>query len=108
MSVDAWLMVGILVTMFAFLAWDRFPAWLVFMGTLTTAMTLKLAPAEALLTGFSNTGVMTVAALVSRGCRHVCHRRHISPVAVTRRPAGNRNLPPRSESFHRWPWGVPY
>ena len=63
MSVDAWLMVGILVIMFAFLAWDRFPAWLVFMGTLTTAMTLKLAPAEALLTGFSNTGVMTVAAL---------------------------------------------
>ncbi|MBS1212431.1 MAG: Sulfate permease, Trk-type, partial [Proteobacteria bacterium] len=63
MSVNAWLMVGILVIMFAFLAWGRFPAWLVFMGTLTTAMTLKLAPAEALLTGFSNTGVMTVAAL---------------------------------------------
>jgi di/tricarboxylate transporter len=63
MSVNAWLMVSILVIMFAFLAWGRFPAWLVFMGTLTTAMTLKLAPAEALLTGFSNTGVMTVAAL---------------------------------------------
>ncbi len=63
MSVDAWLMVGILLIMFVFLAWDRFPAWLVFMGTLTTAMSLKLAPAEALLTGFSNTGVMTVAAL---------------------------------------------
>jgi len=63
MSVNAWLMVGILVTMFVFLAWGRFPAWLVFMGTLTAVMTLKLAPAEALLTGFSNTGVMTVAAL---------------------------------------------
>lgn len=63
MSVNAWLMVGILVTMFVFLAWGRFPAWLVFMGTLTAVMTLKLAPPEALLTGFSNTGVITVAAL---------------------------------------------
>ncbi|MBM4287668.1 MAG: SLC13 family permease [Deltaproteobacteria bacterium] len=63
MPVDAWVMLGILIIMFVFLAWDRFPAWLVFMGTLTTAMTLRLAPAEALLTGFSNTGVMTVAVL---------------------------------------------
>jgi di/tricarboxylate transporter len=63
MSVNAWVMLGILILMFAFLVWDRFPAWLVFMGTLTTAMTLRLAPAEALLTGFSNTGVLTVAAL---------------------------------------------
>jgi di/tricarboxylate transporter len=49
--------------MFGFLAWGRFPAWLVFMGTMTAVMTLKLAPPEALLTGFSNTGVITVAAL---------------------------------------------
>ena len=63
MPLNAWLMVGILVTMFGFLAWGRFPAWLVFMGTLTAVMTLKLAPAEALLTGFSNPGVITVAAL---------------------------------------------
>ncbi len=63
MSVNAWVMLGILILMFAFLVWDRFPAWLVFMGTLTAAMTLKLASAEALLAGFSNTGVMTVAAL---------------------------------------------
>jgi Uma2 family endonuclease len=33
------------------------------MGTLTAAMTLQLASSEALLKGFSNTGVMTVAAL---------------------------------------------
>lgn len=63
MPLEAWLMLGILIIMFVFLAWDRFPAWLVFMGTLTAAMTLRLAPAEALLTGFSNTGVMTVAVL---------------------------------------------
>ena len=33
------------------------------MGTLTAAMTFKLAPADALLKGFSNSGVVTVAAL---------------------------------------------
>jgi di/tricarboxylate transporter len=49
--------------MFALLIWDRLPAWLVFVGTLTAAMTLKLASPEALLKGFSNTGVLTVAAL---------------------------------------------
>jgi len=54
---------GVLVVMFALLIWDRLPAWLVFVGTLTAAMTLKLASADALLKGFSNTGVMTVAVL---------------------------------------------
>ena len=63
MPSQAWVMLGILILMFALLIWNRLPAWLVFMGTLTVAMTLKLAPAEALLKGFSNTGVLTVAAL---------------------------------------------
>jgi hypothetical protein len=63
MGAQAWSMVGILTVMFALLVWDRLPAWLVFMGTLTAAMTLKLAPADALLKGFSNSGVLTVAAL---------------------------------------------
>jgi Na+/H+ antiporter NhaD/arsenite permease-like protein len=63
MPSQAWAMLGILVVMFAFLIWDRLPPWLVFMATLTAAMTLKLAPADALLKGFSNTGVFTVAAL---------------------------------------------
>jgi di/tricarboxylate transporter len=49
--------------MFGFLVWNRFPIWLVFIATLTVAMTLKLAPAAALLKGYSNTGVVTVAAL---------------------------------------------
>jgi di/tricarboxylate transporter len=56
-------MLGILAVMFGLLIWGKLPAWLVFMGTLTAAMTLKLASAESLLTGFSNTGVLTVAAL---------------------------------------------
>jgi di/tricarboxylate transporter len=63
MPSHAWVMLGILAVMFALLIWDRLPAWLVFVGTLTAAMTLKLASAEALLRGFSNIGVLTVAAL---------------------------------------------
>jgi di/tricarboxylate transporter len=63
MTSQAWTMLGILMVMFALLIWDRLPAWLVFMGTLTAVMTLKLAPAQGLLKGFSNTGVLTVAAL---------------------------------------------
>ena len=64
MPSQAWVMLGILAVMFALLIWDRWPAWLVFIGTLTACITLKLASAEEeLLTGFSNTGVLTVAAL---------------------------------------------
>lgn len=63
MPSQAWVTLGILVVMFALLIWDRLPAWLVFVGTLTAAMTLKLASADAPLKGFSNTGVMTVAVL---------------------------------------------
>jgi di/tricarboxylate transporter len=63
MPSQAWVTLGMLGVMFALLIWNRLPAWLVFMGTLTVAMTLKLAPPEALLKGFSNSGVLTVAAL---------------------------------------------
>ena len=49
--------------MFVVLVWNRFPIWLVFIGTITVAMTLQLAAPAALLKGFSNTGVITVAAL---------------------------------------------
>jgi di/tricarboxylate transporter len=63
MPSQAWVMLGILAVMFALLMWGRLPAWLIFMGTLTATMTLKLAPADALLAGYSNAGVLTVAAL---------------------------------------------
>src|SRR5664279_4211535 len=63
MPSQAWVMLGILAVMFGLLLWGKLPAWLVFMGTLTAAMTLNLASAEALLRGFSNTGILTVAAL---------------------------------------------
>jgi hypothetical protein len=64
-------MLGVLAVMFALLIWGRLPAWLVFVGTLTAAMTLKLASPEALLTGFSNTGVLTVCGIVPGGCGDV-------------------------------------
>src|SRR5215831_11874818 len=60
---SAWITLILLIAMFAVLIWDRFPVWLVFIGVLTIAMTIKLAPPAALLKGFSNTGVITVAAL---------------------------------------------
>ena len=49
--------------MFLFLVWNKVPIWLVFIGTLTVAMTLRLASPADLLKGYSNTGVITVAAL---------------------------------------------
>ncbi len=63
MTITAWTTLGLLVAMFVFLVWNRLPIWLVFIGTITVAMTLKLAAPAALLKGFSNTGVVTVAAL---------------------------------------------
>jgi di/tricarboxylate transporter len=63
MPSQAWVTLVLLALTFALLIWDRLPTWLVFMGTLTIALTLKLAPAQALLNGFSNPGVLTVAAL---------------------------------------------
>lgn len=63
MTTAAWTTLALLVVMFVFLVWNKFPIWLVFICTLTVAMTLKLATAAALLKGYSNTGVVTVAAL---------------------------------------------
>lgn len=63
MTIQAGLVLGILTIMFAMLVWDKLPAWLVFMGALTAVMTLRLASTEALLKGFGNSGVLTVAAL---------------------------------------------
>lgn len=63
MGLQAWLTLGLLVAMFAVMAWDKLPTWVVFVGAMTVAMTLQLAPPAGLLKGFSNSGVLTVAAL---------------------------------------------
>ena len=63
MSLQAWLTLSLLVAMFVVMAWDQLPTWVIFIGAMTVAMTLRLAPAAGLLKGFSNSGVLTVAAL---------------------------------------------
>jgi len=63
MSLRAWLTLLVVLAMFAVLALDRLATWLVFIATLTIMMTLRLASPEALVRGFSNIGVLTVAAL---------------------------------------------
>jgi len=62
-TTPAWITLALLVAMFVLLVWNKLPIWLVFIGTLTLAMTLQLATPAALLKGYSNTGVITVAAL---------------------------------------------
>jgi di/tricarboxylate transporter len=63
MTTETWIMIGVLAVMFGALIFTKMPAWLIFMAALTACMTLGLAPVEGLLKGFSNTGVLTVAAL---------------------------------------------
>lgn len=63
MTTAAWTTLALLVGMIVLLVWNKIPIWLVFIGTLTLAMTLQLASPDALLKGYSNTGVITVAAL---------------------------------------------
>src|ERR1700721_2727487 len=63
MAIQAWLTLLLLQAMFVVLPSDKLPRGLVFAGTLTVMRTLRLAPHQALLKGFSNAGVLTVAAL---------------------------------------------
>ncbi|HKU74030.1 MAG TPA: SLC13 family permease [Pyrinomonadaceae bacterium] len=63
MTTAAWITLALLIAMFVVLVWNKLPIWLVFVGTITVAMTLQLASPAALLKGYSNTGVVTVAAL---------------------------------------------
>ena len=63
MTLDAYLTLALLVVLFALLIKTKIPAPAIFVGTLTAAITLKLAPAPELLKGFSNPGMLTVAVL---------------------------------------------
>ena len=63
MTGDAWLTLGILVVMFGLLIWDRWPTWAVFGLALAAVLTFDLAPESAALSGFSNSGVLTVVVL---------------------------------------------
>lgn len=63
MPLQAWIVLAILAVMFTLLIVTRLPAWVIFLGALTVTMGLRLAPESASLAGFSNSGVLTVAAL---------------------------------------------
>ena len=63
MTTDAWLTLGLIVVLLVLLIWGRFPTWAVFAGTLTAILTLGLAPESEALSGFSNSGVLSVVVL---------------------------------------------
>ena len=63
MSLDAWLTIGVLVLTFTALLATKLPPATVFLGALTLSVTLGLAPLDRSLAGFSNSGVLTIAAL---------------------------------------------
>lgn len=63
MTLAAYIMLALLIAVFVLLIKTKIPAPAVFMGALALAMTLKLAPADELLKGFSNQGMLTVAVL---------------------------------------------
>ena len=63
MTVDAYFTVALLLGLFVLLVKTKLPAPVIFVGALSVALTLKLAPAQELLKGFSNQGMLTVAVL---------------------------------------------
>ena len=63
MTIDAYLTLALLLTLFILLIKTKIPAPALFIGSLAVAMTLGLAPAADLLKGFSNPGMLTVAVL---------------------------------------------
>ena len=63
MPAQSWLILILLVSIFVLIASDKLPPWVIFVGAITVAMTLQLASPSGLLKGFSNAGVLTVAAL---------------------------------------------
>jgi di/tricarboxylate transporter len=63
MTFETWLMVAILGATFGLLIFTRLPPAAVFLGALTLTITFRLAPLEASLKGFSNSGVLTIGAL---------------------------------------------
>lgn len=65
MTVDAWLTIAILAVTFVALLATRLPPVTIFLGALTLSVTFDLAPIDCSLAGFSNSGVLTIGALVA-------------------------------------------
>ena len=90
MPLDAWITLGLLLGLFAMLIATGLPPWVIFLGTLTIAITLQLAPQNELLLGFSNSGVLTVGALfiVAAGIKSRSVEAKLFEVAEAPTPAG--------------------
>lgn len=63
LTADAWITLALLAVTFLLLFATRLPPTVIFLGALTAAITLGLAPVTDLLKGFSNPGVLTVGVL---------------------------------------------
>ncbi len=63
MPLAAYVTLALLAVLFFMLVKTKIPAPAIFVGALTVAITLRLAPVEELLKGFSNQGMLTVAVL---------------------------------------------
>ena len=64
MSVEQYITIAILALTFAFLIKSKIPPVAVFVGALTLTITFRLAPLGDSLKGFSNSGMLTVGALL--------------------------------------------
>lgn len=63
MELQGLIIIGILLISFILLIWKNAPADFVFVGALTAIMVMNLVPVREALVGFSNEGMLTVAAL---------------------------------------------
>jgi di/tricarboxylate transporter len=71
MGINAWITLGVVIAVLALLTRTRTPPWLVLMGGVTILLTLGVLTTAEALVGFSNEGMLTVAALyiVAAGLR---------------------------------------
>ena len=64
MTIDQYITIAILALTFALLIKSKIPPVAVFVGALTLTITFRLAPLDQSLKGFSNSGMLTVGALL--------------------------------------------
>ena len=61
MSLDAWIAVGVVLTIFPLMALSRLGPDIILMGAVVVLMTLGVIDPQQALGGFSNSGLFTVA-----------------------------------------------
>ena len=61
MSLDAWIAVGVVLTIFPLMAFSRLGPDIILLGAVVLLMTLGVIDPQQALGGFSNSGLFTVA-----------------------------------------------